>query len=648
MRIARTARRLGIATVGIYSDADRHALHVASTDEAFNLGAAQSAGGYLDGEKIIAIAKKSGAEAIHPGYGFLSENADFAESVIRAARIFIGPPVEAICIMGMKGLARKLMANAGVPVLPGYNGEDQDIGQMALEAARVGFPILIKPLAGGGGKGMHRVDDAGSFADSVATARREANSSFGDDRVLLEKFLPMARHIEIQIFADSHGNTVHLFERDCSLQRRHQKVIEEAPAPGMTKEIRAVLCEAAINAAKAVGYVGAGTVEFIADVSCGLAVDRFYFMEMNTRLQVEHPVTEMVTGLDLVEWQLRVAAGEALPLKQEAITISGHAVEARLYAEDPTRNFLPQTGKLEQLEFPTGPTIRVDTGVNAGDTITSHFDPMLAKIIAHGPTRKEAIQNLSAALAATRIDGCQTNLVFLNRLSRNSVIATGDVDTGFIERHLDMLVRQDNLPMEVIAAALLHFSGQLGKSHGFSPFDTLRNFRTWPGESRSFVFIADGIPLEADLMLLSGRDFELRHGQRRLPFLLVDFNYEAISLEFAGRIQSLAYFCGSNFVWIGLGDALHEFTLANAADQKSGEDASGNIVIAPVPGTITALRVKPGDKVTSGDTVATIEAMKMEFALKSTRAGRIGLVHVVEGQHISEGAIIATIENDDA
>ena len=648
VRIARTARRLGIATVGIYSDADRHALHVASTDEAFNLGVAQPAGGYLDVEKIIAIAKESGAEAIHPGYGFLSENADFAESVIRAALIFIGPPVEAIRIMGMKGLARKLMANTGVPVLPGYNGEDQDMGRMALEAARIGFPILIKPLAGGGGKGMHRVDDAANFADSVATARREAKSSFGDDRVLLEKFLPMARHIEIQIFADSHGNTVHLFERDCSLQRRHQKVIEEAPAPGMTSEIRAALCEAAINAAKAVGYVGAGTVEFIADVSGGLAANRFYFMEMNTRLQVEHPVTEMVTGLDLVEWQFRVAAGEALPLKQEAITVSGHAVEARLYAEDPARNFLPQTGKLEQLEFPTGPTIRADVGVKAGDTITSHFDPMLAKIIAHGPTRKQAIQNLSAALAATRIDGCQTNLVFLNRLSRNSVFAAGDVDTGFIERDLDALIREDNLPKEVIAAALLHFSGQLGKPDGFSPFDTLRNFRTWPAESRSFAFIADGIAQEADLMLSSGKDFELRHGQSRLPFLLVDFNDEVVRLEFAGRIQRLGYFCGSNFVRIGLGDALHEFTLADAADQKSGEDASGNIVVAPVPGTITAVHVKPGDKVTSGDTIAIIEAMKMEFALKAMRAGRVGLVQAVEGQHISEGAVIATIENDDA
>ena len=345
---------------------------------------------------------------------------------------------------------------------------------------------------------------------------------------------------------------------------------------------------------------------------------------------------------------LRVAAGEALPLKQEAITISGHAVEARLYAEDPARNFLPQTGKLEQLEFPIGPTIRVDAGVNAGDTITSHFDPMLAKIIAHGPTRKQAIQNLSAALAATRIDGCQTNLVFLNRLSRSSVFAAGDVDTGFIERDLDALIREDNLPKEVVAAALLHFSGQLGKSHGFSPFDTLRNFRTWPAESRSFAFIADGIAQEADLMLSSGKDFELRHGQSRLPFLLVDFNDEAIRLEFAGRVQRLGYFCGSNFVRIGLGDALHEFTLADAADQKSGEDASGNIVVAPVPGTITAVHVKPGDKVTSGDTIAIIEAMKLEFALKAMRAGRVGLVHAVEGQHISEGAVIATIENDDA
>lgn len=648
VRIARTAKLLGVVTVAVYAQADRHALHVECADEAFQLPGHSPADGYLDGEAIINIAKTCEAEAIHPGYGFLSENADFAEAVILADLIFVGPPATAIRTMGLKDLGRKLMAKAGVPVLPGYNGEDQDTLHLTHEARRIGFPILIKPVAGGGGKGMHRIDDAASFADGVAMARREAASSFGDDRVLLERFLAKARHIEVQVFADNFGNTVHLFERDCSVQRRHQKIVEESPALGMTNEIRSTLCGAAVSAAKAVGYVGAGTVEFIADVTNGLSAGQFYFMEMNTRLQVEHPVTEMITGLDLVEWQLRVASGEPLPLSQDDITINGHAVEARLYAEDPARNFLPQTGNLVRLDFPNAQGLRIDSGVQAGDTISSHYDPMLAKIIAHGATRSESIHRLSAALAATIIDGCNTNLVFLNGITRSSAFASGDIDTGFIERHMDRLAKLENLPLEVIAAALLHFSGQIGKPPSHSPFDTLQNFRTWPGESRSFALIADGIPLEAEITFLTATDFELRHGQSRMQFSVLDFSDKILRLDLSDRVVRLTYYCGEHFLRVGLSDALHEFTFAEVAGQQRGDEVSGNIVTAPVPGMIRAIRVKPGDTVKIGDVIGIIEAMKMEFNLKAERAGKIGSVQAVAGQHIEEGAVIITIEDDNA
>ena len=399
VRVAQTAQRMGIRTVAIYSDADAQALHVRVAEEAFRVGPPAAKESYLSMDAIIAVAKRSGAEAIHPGYGFLSENPDFVDAVERANLVFIGPPAAAIRAMGLKDQARMLMQKAGVPVLPGYNGENQDTEHLAREAARIGFPILIKPVAGGGGKGMHRVDKPEAFTKSLESARREAAAAFGNDRVLIEKFLGKARHIEIQVFADSHGNTLHLFERDCSLQRRHQKVVEEAPAPGMTADLRAVMGKAAIAAARAVGYVGAGTVEFIVDVSKGLSPEAFFFMEMNTRLQVEHPVTEMITGLDLVEWQLRVANGEPLPKQQGDVAISGHAIEARLYAEDPLRNFLPQSGKLEHLQFAQRDSLRIDTGFSQGDAVATHYDPMIAKMIAHGPTRAVAQRKLAEALA---------------------------------------------------------------------------------------------------------------------------------------------------------------------------------------------------------------------------------------------------------
>ena len=645
VRIAATARRMGIKSVAIYSDADAQALHVRTADEFYRVGPAPARESYLNAKAIIAIAKQCGAEAIHPGYGFLSENPDFAGAVARAGLIFIGPPAPAIRAMGLKDKARVLMQKAGVPVLPGYDGENQDPDHLAQEAARIGFPILIKPVAGGGGKGMHRVDDPSHFAEALASAKREATSSFGDDRVLIEKFLPRARHIEIQIFADSGGQTIHLFERDCSLQRRHQKVIEEAPAPGMTEEMRQGMGKAAVAAAKAVAYVGAGTVEFIADVSGGLRKDRFYFMEMNTRLQVEHPVTEMITGLDLVEWQLRVAAGEKLPRQNLAIT--GHAIEARLYAEDPARNFQPQTGALTHLEFPEG--IRVDTGVEQGDSITPHYDPMIAKLIAHGETRDEAQQKLAAALTRTRIGGCRTNLAFLSRLLRQPSFVSGDADTAFIEH----LAISEDPPPEASAAALLHTLGFLTEPASPSPFDTLRGFEPWSGTERP----VEGI--NASLISLGRGKFELKHAGRTSPFMLRHSGesrnpaltwtpaFAGVTISGKPTVTFITFQHGS-LLTVYLENSIHEFSLpALSASQGADAGDAGNLVRAPMPGLLAILNVKPGDRVAKGDTVAVIEAMKMEFALRAPRSGRVAKVSAATGDQVEEGAIIATIENGD-
>src|SRR5438067_9826643 len=436
-RVIRTARRMGIRTVAVYSDADAKALHVRIADEAVHIGPSAARESYLVGEKIIEAAKATGAEAIHPGYGFLSENADFAQAVIDAGLVWVGPKPASIRAMGLKDAAKKLMAEAGVPVTPGYLGDDQDPKRLKKEAGAIGYPVLIKAVAGGGGKGMRRVDEAGQFDDALDSAKREAGSSFGDDRVLIEKYIRSPQHIEVQVFGDAHGNVVHLFERDCSLQRRHQKVIEEAPAPGMDAETREAVCGAAVKAAQAVKYEGAGTIEFIADASDGLKPDRIWFMEMNTRLQVEHPVTEEITGLDLVEWQLLVAAGEPLPLKQKDIGLTGHAVEARLYAESPSNGFLPSTGVLEHFELP--PTVRADAGVEAGGEVTPFYDPMIAKLIAHAPTREAALAELAEACDGVEVWPVKTNAGFLARCLEAPDFIAGDVDTGFIGRNLEVL-----------------------------------------------------------------------------------------------------------------------------------------------------------------------------------------------------------------
>ncbi|HEX6072670.1 MAG TPA: biotin carboxylase N-terminal domain-containing protein, partial [Sphingomicrobium sp.] len=437
-RVTRTARRLGIRTVAVYSDADAKALHVRMADEAVHIGPSPARESYLVGERIIEAAKATGAEAIHPGYGFLSENADFAQAVIDAGLIWVGPKPASIRAMGLKDAAKKLMAEAGVPVTPGYLGENQDPKRLKKEAALVGYPVLIKAVAGGGGKGMRRVDKAADFMDALESAKREAASAFGDDRVIIEKYILSPRHIEVQVFGDSHGNVVHLFERDCSLQRRHQKVIEEAPAPGMDEATREAVCGAAVRAAQAVNYEGAGTIEFIADASDGLKADRIWFMEMNTRLQVEHPVTEEITGQDLVEWQLRVASGEKLPKTQSELTIAGHAIEARLYAEDPAKGFLPSVGRLEH--FDLGEDGRVETGVEEGDVISPFYDPMIAKLIAAGGDREEAIGTLAAILDEAEVWPVRTNAAFLFNALLHPEFGGGEIDTNFIERNLDDLV----------------------------------------------------------------------------------------------------------------------------------------------------------------------------------------------------------------
>ena len=438
-RIIRTCRRLGVRTVAVYSDADKHAPFVREADEAVLIGPAPASDSYLRGDRIIAAAINAGVEAIHPGYGFLSENAEFAEHCASAGIVFIGPTPEAIRAMALKGAAKALMTQAGVPVTPGYHGDDQSTDGLLSEAERIGYPVLIKAVAGGGGKGMRRVDIASDFADALISAQREGQNAFADPKVLIEKYIEVPRHIEIQLFADSHGNVVHLFERDCSLQRRHQKVIEEAPAPNLPDAIRHAMGAAAVKAAQAIGYRGAGTVEFIVDVSNGIETAKFYFMEMNTRLQVEHPVTEAITGVDLVDWQLRVAAGEPLPLDQDQLRIDGHAFEARLYAEDPENDFLPVAGTLQKLEFPAA--ARIESAVEQGDAVSVFYDPMIAKIIVHGRDRTQALARMRQALIETRLSGMATNLSFLRRLISEPDFAAAEIDTGFIARHIDTLTQ---------------------------------------------------------------------------------------------------------------------------------------------------------------------------------------------------------------
>jgi acetyl-CoA carboxylase biotin carboxylase subunit len=622
VRVTRTARRMGLSTVAVYSDADANALHVAMADEAVRIGPPPARESYLKADAILAAAKRTGAEAIHPGYGFLSENAEFAEACAAAGIVFVGPPPSAIRAMGLKDQAKALMAMAGVPVVPGYLGEDQSPKRLAQEAERTGYPVLIKAVAGGGGKGMRRVDSKAEFAAALEGAKREAASAFGDDRVLIEKYVARPRHIEMQVFADNHGNAVHLFERDCSLQRRHQKVIEEAPAPGMPREMRARMGEAAVKAAQAVGYSGAGTVEFIADASAGLKADRFWFMEMNTRLQVEHPVTEAITGLDLVEWQLRVAAGEKLALAQNEIHLNGHAMEVRLYAEDPQADFLPSTGTLERLHLPEN--VRVDSGVREGDAVTPFYDPMIAKVIAHSDKRESAAAKLAHALEETQIAGLRTNNAFLIRALKHPDFISGDIDTGFIPRHQSELIPpKSEPPLHLLGQAALFLVREREQAHrSGDPWDSDDGFRL-AGDARETIDFVIGGKRRA-VQLIHRHNGHLEIADRKAG---IAAHMNAVRLK-SGEV---AVFERGETWTLSLYDPF-----AAAEEQGSAADR----VTAPMPGKVIQVLVRPGEAVKRGAPLAVLEAMKMEHTLSAAADALIATVDVSPGDQVNEGAVI--------
>jgi 3-methylcrotonyl-CoA carboxylase alpha subunit len=608
-RIIGTARRLGIRTVAVYSEADANARHVRLADAAVAIGPAAARESYLVGERILAAARASGAEAIHPGYGFLSENADFAEAVVAAGLVWVGPDAASIRAMGLKDAAKQRMIDAGVPVTPGYLGDNQSPERLAAEAQAIGYPVLIKAVAGGGGKGMRRVDDAAQFAELLQSCRREAAAAFGDDRVLIEKYIARPRHIEVQVFGDRYGNVVHLFERDCSLQRRHQKVIEEAPAPGIDAATREAICAAAVRAAKAVDYVGAGTIEFIADGSEGLRADRIWFMEMNTRLQVEHPVTEAITGVDLVEWQLRVASGEPVPLRQDQLAIHGHAVEARLYAEDPTTGFLPSTGPLDVLRLPeAGAGLRFDMGVEAGDPVSDQYDPMLGKLIAWGEDRDAAAETLAAACRSAQVWPVRTNLGFAARCLSHQAFLSGAVDTGFIERHLEALT-EPALPLDAMAR--------------------------WAAQ--------DLVTPEGDGAWEQGSGFRLNAAPRK-EVALIDDRGERYMVDLATPAgQAFGGFDTAEGPVVQQDGELRRFKRFRAEGDATGGAADGTL-LAPMPGRVTAVDVTAGQVVAKGQRLLTLEAMKMEHGLVAPFDGVVAELPASAGAQVREGTLLVRVE----
>ncbi len=659
-RIIRTARRLGIAAAAVYSEADRGSLHTVLADEAFFIGPAPARESYLDGTKILEAARLCGAQAIHPGYGFLSENADFAESCVSAGVVFIGPPAAAIRAMGDKAQAKSLMEKAGVPLVPGYHGSSQDEALLSEKALGIGYPILIKPSAGGGGKGMKIASGPGEFAAALASSRREALSAFGDDRVLIEKYLPRTRHVEIQVFADGKGNCVHLFDRDCSIQRRHQKIIEEAPAPGLGEELRRAMRAAALAAVRAIGYEGAGTVEFLFSPDDST----FYFLEMNTRLQVEHPVTEMITGVDLVEWQILVAGGGALPLRQDEIAARGHAFEARIYAEDPARDFLPQSGRIARLDFPEPePHVRVDSGVRAGDVIPVDYDPMIAKLIVWEKDRTDAVRRLGTALAGMRVAGIAANLDFLRAVVSQEAFAAASLDTGFIERHASRLL----LPSQP-AGAEIWAMGVIGilceraacaqrqaeqSADRWSPWnsrngwrlnhrarETLRLRETGLGESGDraieITYLPDGWRLD-----LPDRSFFRTRGT-----LAPD---GTLTADLDGhRLKGIFVRCGQEVaVFPGTGSG-HRFVLASPAAGTAGAREPQGRLTAPMPGRIAALLVEPGTQVEANQPILVLEAMKMEHLLTAPRSGIVKEFRFKLGSQVPEGAELVAFETGPA
>jgi acetyl/propionyl-CoA carboxylase alpha subunit len=681
-RVIRTARRLGVRTIAVYSDADAEAPHVREADEAVHIGPAPAGESYLVPEKILAAARQTGAAAIHPGYGFLSENAAFAQAVIDAGLVWVGPPPAAIDAMGLKDAAKQRMADAGVPVTPGYLGEDQSPERLQKEADAIGYPVLIKAVAGGGGKGMRKVLQADKFLAALASCQREAAASFGDDRVLIEKYVTRPRHIEVQVFGDSHGNVVHLFERDCSLQRRHQKVIEEAPAPGMDEATRAVVCDAAVKAAKAVNYEGAGTIEFIADASDGLKADRIWFMEMNTRLQVEHPVTEMITGQDLVEWQLRVASGEPLPFTQDQLGIDGWAMEARLYAENPATGFLPSTGPLDHFVLPEqdlrqgegeghtfahyltyeqdagdGEThqpvlpvdllsVRIDSAVEQGGEVSPFYDPMIAKLIVHGKDRKEAASRLAKACREVQVWPVRTNAAFLARCASHPDFIKGAIDTGFIEARLDSLVTSE-IPLRVVAAALALKVDSAEEGYGTSH---RASSPVWSAVHGLHGFRLNGAPALGDRVWVDGQLFTgsvdpapaghwaIAVGQD--SFKVVGDTWHSVRFKNGQEVRHLRDGDQTILLWDG---AAHTVEFAYSAAGATG-DASDGSILSPMPGKVVSVSVKAGDTVTKGQTLLVLEAMKMEHALAAPFDGVVAELSATPGGQVSEGVTLAKLE----
>ncbi len=643
-RIMAAARRLGMRCVAIYSDADADAMHVRLADQAVRVGPAAAADSYLDIGAVVEAARRSGAQAVHPGYGFLSENAGFAEACEAAGLVFVGPPAAAIRAMGSKIEAKRLVDEAGTPVVPGYQGDDQSDAVLAAESERIGYPLLIKASAGGGGKGMRRVDRGADFAAALAGARREAQAAFGDQRMLLERYLVAPKHLEVQILADGAGHVLHLFERDCSVQRRHQKVIEEAPGPGVSPELRAALGEAAVRAARAIDYRGAGTVEFIAESGADAASGGFYFMEMNTRLQVEHPVTEAITGIDLVEWQLRIAAGQPLTLAQDDLKCRGHAVEARVYAEDPQRDFLPSAGRLAEVTFGAG--VRVDSGVAGGDVVSVHYDPMLAKVIAHGADRPDALARLDAALAATRIAGVTHNVGFLRRVLAHPAFRRGDYTTHLIDDAGTDLIPERERAGWVLAALALR--GITGAGSAWQRADGFQlnlpgafEVRLVQGERQRTVRLAAD---EVRLGAVTGPGEEVE-GESGLALALLRQGPDRIECRLDDEVVTAAVRVDGDDVFVMRGGDSERYRVARL-DVAALADAAGGAdrVVAPMPGQVIAVAVKTGDTVSAGQVLLVIEAMKMEHSVAAPHAGVVASVSCAIGDRVEDGVELVTLE----
>ncbi len=652
-RIITTARRLGVQTIAVYSEADAGSKHVDLADEAFLIGPPPVPESYLLGDAIIETALTAGAEAIHPGYGFLSENPEFVADVEKAGLTFIGPSADAIAAMGLKDKAKKLMEEFGVPVLPGYHGNNQDPNFLATEAEKIGYPVMIKACGGGGGKGLRLVTDPDTFLTNLESVQREAESSFGDSNCLIEKYISQPRHIEFQVFGDAHGNIVHLFERDCSLQRRHQKVIEEAPAPGMTARLRIAMGNAAITAAKAINYSGAGTIEFIVDGSDMLRTDGFWFMEMNTRLQVEHPVTEAITGLDLVELQLRVASGEPLPMSQDDLSINGWSFEARVYAEDVMKGFLPATGTVAQLSTPQisefePSALRVDSGIRQGDTIVPFYDPMIAKIIVHGPTRGCALNMLTRALDTYRVGGTVTNLEFLSSLSQHEGFASGRIDTDLIARDLDDLLAANEPGTIIRSIAALTALGFIGPPvTGMCPTDPLFGYRHWSPAHHNTSLQYGEETFDCVVTITGNSRFVIDCCEILQELKVTLHTNGRLIVETGNHRTAVDVIRRGATVDVAQDGHVFTFTLPDKTRRTDGDSDGGDMIIAPMPGSVISVDAIEGETVKAGDRIMVLEAMKMEHALTSPRDAIIEDVHVSQGDQVQDGALLVTLKIQD-